>query len=59
MKNIKFGAGFTVFVLFFGVALLEAIKYQHWLSVALWASGAIVFLIMDNMNQRKKSKSGN
>lgn len=47
MKNLKFGTNFAVFILFFGVATLEAIQTQNWLWVAFWAAIGTVFLWAD------------
>ncbi len=51
MKRIKFGVGFTVFVLFFGVATLEAFQTRNWLMVILWLAIGIVFLAADNLHK--------
>lgn len=47
MKNLKFGANFAVFILFFGLATFEAIRTQAWLWVALYAAVAALFLWAD------------
>ena len=36
MKKIKFGANFAVFVLFFGLVLIEAFQKQNWLEAAIF-----------------------
>jgi len=42
MKKLKLGANFAVFVLFFGIALIEAFRNQNWLEAALFlALGAM------------------
>jgi hypothetical protein len=46
-KNIKPGAGFTIFVVFFGISVLEAFQTHDWLMVAFWALIAVAFLLMD------------
>jgi len=51
MKRIKLGTGFTVFLLFFGVATLEAIQTRNWLRVAFWILIGIVFLVADNLKK--------
>jgi hypothetical protein len=51
MKKIKVGANFAVFVLFFGVALLEAFQTQNWLKATFWAAIGIVFLLADNFRK--------
>lgn len=47
MKNLGLGTNFVIFVLFFGVALLEAAQTQNWLRVAFWAVIGAVFLWAD------------
>jgi hypothetical protein len=49
MKRIKLGTNFTVFVLFFGVATLEAFQTQNWLKAILWFAIGLVFLVADNL----------
>ncbi len=44
MKNFKIGANFAVFVLFFGIALIEAFKNQNWLEAALFVLLGLMFL---------------
>lgn len=55
MKRINLGTNFIIFLLFFGVALLEAIKESNWLKAVLWAGVGIAFLLADNF----KRGSGN
>ncbi len=47
MRNLKFGTNFTIFILFFGVAVLEAIQTQNWARIAFWGAIAVVFLLAD------------
>jgi hypothetical protein len=47
IKNIKPGAGFAIFIVFFGISVLEAYRTRHWLMVAFWLVIAIAFLLMD------------
>ena len=47
MKNLKLGTNFAVFVLFFGVAMLDAIQTQNWLRVAFWVAIGLVFFWAD------------
>jgi hypothetical protein len=49
--RIRFGTAFTVFVLFFGVATLEAFQTQNWLKAGIWLAIGIVFLIGDNLGK--------
>jgi hypothetical protein len=53
MKKIKFGTNFTVFLLFFGVAVLEAFQTQNWLKAVFWLAIGIVFLVADNLKKPK------
>ncbi len=46
-RAFKPNHGFAIFVLFFGIALLEAVKTKNWLSVAFWIAMGVVFVIMD------------
>jgi hypothetical protein len=55
MKAIRFGAGFTVFVLFFGIALLEAFQNGQWIRAILWLLVGTVFLIDDNLRRRSQA----
>ena len=50
--GIKLGANFAVFLLFFGVAALEAFQTHNWLKAAFWLAIGVVFLVADN---RKKA----
>ena len=47
MKNIKFGANFAVFVLFFGLALIEAVQRQNWLEAIIFVLLGLMFLWVD------------
>jgi hypothetical protein len=51
MKKIKLGTNFTVFILFFGVGLLEAIQTSNWAKAAFWFAIGIVFLVADNLKR--------
>jgi hypothetical protein len=45
MKSLKLGATFTIFLLFFGIAALEAIRTHNWPSVAFWLATSAVFFV--------------
>lgn len=51
MKNIKLGANFAVFLLFFGVAALEAFQTRNWIKAAFWLAIGVVFLVADNLRK--------
>ena len=52
MRKIKLGSNFTIFLLFFGVAVLEAFQTLNWIKAALWLAIGFVFLVADNLKQR-------
>ena len=54
MWNLKTGSGFTVFVLFFGLSLLEAVRSHDWLRASLFLALGLVFL----WAERKRPQSG-
>jgi len=56
MKLLKIRASFTVFLLFFGISVLEAFRTRNWLNVAFWIGIAILFLIADNLKDSKIQK---
>jgi hypothetical protein len=52
MKRIKLRAGFTIFILFFGISLLEAFRTKNWVAAAFWVTLAVVFLLLDNQKDQ-------
>ena len=46
MKNIKF-TNLAVFVIFFGIALIEAFQKQNWLEAALFLALGLISLWVD------------
>ena len=57
MKRIKPGTNLVVFLLFFGVATLEAIQTANWEKAVLWVTIGIVFLLSDNLKTGHKNKN--
>ena len=51
LKKIKLKSGITVFLLFFGVAFLDAFRTKNWIAVAYWVGIASLFLLLDNMTR--------
>ena len=51
MKKIKLGSGFAIFLIFFGIALLEAFKAHNWLLAAFWLGIGMLFLVGDNIKR--------
>lgn len=40
-------SGFIVFILFFGVSLIETLQAEDWLKAAFWLAIGISFLMFD------------
>jgi len=53
MKNIELGTNFTIFILFFGVATLEAFESKNWVKAVFWLAIGVVFLVADNLKSKK------
>ncbi len=51
MKRIKLSTNFAVFLLFFGVATLEAFQTRNWLKAGFWIAIGIAFLVADNLKK--------
>jgi hypothetical protein len=47
MRSLRFRNSAAIFVLFFGVALLDALRAGRWMIAALWVAFALMFLIAD------------
>ena len=56
MTRIGLGSNFAVFLLFFGVATLEAFQTRNWLKAAFWLAIGIVFLVADNLRREQKQE---
>lgn len=53
MKEIRPGPGFTIFMLFFALALIDAIQIQDWIKVGFWLLIGAVFLLADSRDKQK------
>ncbi|MGZ5220516.1 MAG: hypothetical protein ACXWC7_10565 [Chitinophagaceae bacterium] len=42
-----------MFLLFFGVAMLEAFQTHNWLKAIFWVAISLVFLAADNLGKTK------
>jgi len=47
MKQIKPGPGFTIFLLFFGIALLDSVKDLNVWRIVFWILMGTLFLVLD------------
>jgi hypothetical protein len=52
MNSFRLGTNVTVFLLFFGISLLDAVRSHDWLSSALWLAIGLVFLRADALKRR-------
>jgi hypothetical protein len=57
MKRIRPGTNFVIFLLFFGVAMLESFQSKNWPNAAFWFIIAIFFLFADNITNFRKSNN--
>lgn len=47
MKSLNFGTNFVVFILFFGIALIEAIQRDNWIGACLFLALGLLSLWAD------------
>ena len=52
--KIKLGTNFTIFLLFFGVATLEALQTANWIKAAFWLAIGCAFLYLDTAYQSRR-----
>jgi hypothetical protein len=45
----------TIFFLFFGIALLDAIRGGHWLRILFWLAVGTLFFLADRRQQRGRA----
>ena len=48
MKRIRLGLGFTMFIIFFGVALIQSMRLFSWIEFLFWIAIAFLFILADN-----------
>ncbi|MFA6415057.1 MAG: hypothetical protein WC217_03110 [Candidatus Paceibacterota bacterium] len=51
MKRLKLGTNFTIFLLFFSLAALDALQTANWLRVAFWVLIGAAFLWADTKGE--------
>jgi hypothetical protein len=54
MKKIRLRQGFMVFILFFGIALLDALHNFDWLRIGFWLAIGLVFVLADNLKKTER-----
>jgi hypothetical protein len=53
MHSLRPGTNVTVFLLFFGIALLEATRSGHWPVAVFWLVVGALFLRADHLDARR------
>jgi len=48
VRNVRFGTNVTVFVIFFGLSLIDAIWSHHWVGALLWLAFGLLFVRSDS-----------
>jgi hypothetical protein len=48
--------GFTIFIIFFGVAALDAIMTRSWLRLIFWLATGVAFFIAGNVRKPVQTK---
>jgi hypothetical protein len=56
MKKIRLGSNFTIFLLFFGIAAIDAFQSGQWLKSLFWVAIGTVFLLSDKLRSKKAQK---
>lgn len=50
------GPGMAVFVLFFGIALLDALRGGHWVRALFWVAIGAAFWLLERRGRRSQPK---
>jgi hypothetical protein len=51
MRKMRFGTNFTIFLLFFGLATIEAFQTANWFRVGFWIAILLAFLYFDGVKE--------
>lgn len=54
MRKPTVGSGFTIFVLFFGISLLDAVRGRDWLRALLFFALGLVFLFAEGKHPERR-----
>ncbi|MDZ4863765.1 MAG: hypothetical protein SGJ01_10000 [Gemmatimonadota bacterium] len=49
-------AGVTIFLLFFGISLLEALSGGHWVRAAFWIALGLMFWALDRKRRERGTR---
>jgi hypothetical protein len=52
MRSLTLGTNVTIFLLFFGLSLIEALETRNWLKAAFWIAIGLVFLRADALRRQ-------
>ena len=55
MRKLRIGSGFTIFALFFGISLLDALRGGDWLRALLFFALGLVFLLADGAQTQRQN----
>jgi hypothetical protein len=53
MRQLRLGSNVAVFLLFFGLALLDALRSHDWLRATFWCAIGLVFLNADALRGQR------
>lgn len=56
MNRMMPGANLTIFVLFFGISLIDALVSRNWLRSLLWLAFGLLFLRADIVGRGRRSQ---
>jgi hypothetical protein len=55
MRSFNLGTGVTVFIIFFGISVLEAFRSANYLWIMFWLAMGFVFWSCDTVLRRRKA----
>jgi uncharacterized membrane protein len=63
-KNIKMNlfripVSIVIFLLFFGISVLEAFRTHHWMNVVFWIAIAVMFVAADSSRDENQQEHSN
>jgi len=50
--------GFTIFLVFFGISLLDALWGGHWVRALFWVAIGVLFFVLDRIRRLRAPKYG-
>jgi hypothetical protein len=54
MNKMRFGSALTIFILFFGLSLLESVRSGNYFAVIFWIIVAVLFLYAEKGFGRRR-----